>query len=94
MKWMFIISLIPSILLLVIKVKKGFHMLQQNWYNDGKRYDKWMIRNVNRIFLNLEVLFPLVYLLGFITTYRMVIYFYAFFYAVLFYIIMQEFVQF
>lgn len=91
MKWMFIISLIPSILLLVIKVKKGFHMLQQNWYNDGKRYDKWMIRNVNRIFLNLEVLFPLVYLLGFITTYRMVIYFYAFLYAILFYIIMQEF---
>ena len=24
------------------KTRKSFHMLQQNWYNDGNRYLKWI----------------------------------------------------
>ena len=39
------------------------HMLQQNWYNDGNRYLKWIIDNFNKVFVNSEVLFLLFYFL-------------------------------
>ena len=41
----FILSLIPALIYNLFKMKKSFHMLQQNWYNDDQRYFKWLLKN-------------------------------------------------
>lgn len=55
----FIISILPILVYTYFKTKKSFHMLQQNWYNDGNRYIKWINKNLKKIFLNIELLFVL-----------------------------------
>ena len=52
------------------------HMLQQNWYNDGNRYFKWIIDNFNKSFGTIEIIYLLLYfldgytlLIGFICVY-------------------------
>lgn len=40
-------------------------MLQQNWYNEGNRYLKWIWKNKRTVFCSLELLF-LLFLFGFI----------------------------
>ena len=57
MKWYFILSLIPYFAYIVFKAKKYMHMLQQNWYNDGNRYIKWVMNNFEKVFLVFDVLF-------------------------------------
>ena len=32
-------------------------MLQQNWYNDGNRYFKWILDNISKVFVTFDVLF-------------------------------------
>ena len=39
----------------VIKSKKAMHMLQQNLYNDGNRYLKWIRKNPRSAFLGIDV---------------------------------------
>ena len=53
----FIISLLVLFVYTFIKTKKSFHMLQQNWYNEGLRYIKWMLKNLKLVFLNYDLLF-------------------------------------
>lgn len=60
----FIISLLPFTIYLFLKSKNSVHMLQQNWYNDGNRYIKWLWKNKKKAFLRLELLF-LLFFLGF-----------------------------
>ncbi len=52
----FIISLIPFGIYLWIKSKHSVHMLQQNWYNEGNRYIKWIWKNKKIVFCSLELL--------------------------------------
>ena len=52
----FIVSLVLMYLYVYLKTKKSFHMLQQNWYNDGNRYVKWIIKNKKQEFLNIDIL--------------------------------------
>lgn len=59
MKWIFILSLLPMAFYLVLKTKKAFHMLQQNWYNDDNRYLVWIIRNAYKVFLEVDMFFVL-----------------------------------
>ena len=60
----FVISLLPFLIYLFFKSKHSVHMLQQNWYNDGNRYIKWIWKNKKHVFLSLELL-CFVFLLGF-----------------------------
>ena len=53
----FIVSVLPILVYTYLKTKKSFHMLQQNWYNDGNRYLKWISKNIKKIFLNVELIF-------------------------------------
>ena len=46
----FIISLLVLFIYTFFKTKKSFHMLQQNWYNEGLRYIKWMVKNKKQVF--------------------------------------------
>ena len=57
MKWYFLLSLIPYFAYIIFKSKKYMHMLQQNWYNDGNRYTKWVMSNFEKVFVVFDVLF-------------------------------------
>ncbi len=59
----FILSLISLLIFIIVKTKKTFHMLQQNWYNDGNRYLKWVFKNKKKVFINFDMFF-IVFLLG------------------------------
>ena len=65
MKIYFLLSLITYFAYLIFKSKKYMHMLQQNWYNDGNRYIKWIMNNFEKVFVVFDVLFViLVFLKG------------------------------
>ena len=63
MKLYFILSLIPCLFYLLYKSKRAMHMLQQNWYNDGNRYITWIIQNLVKVFVNVDLLFIVFYFL-------------------------------
>ena len=57
MKIVFLITLITYIIHIWIISSKSLHMLQQNRYNRGYRYIKWILKNSKEIFLSLNLLF-------------------------------------
>ena len=59
---LFLISLIPYFVFTLLKTKKSFHMLQQNYYNDDNRYFKWILSNINKVMLDVDILFVLLIL--------------------------------
>ena len=59
MKNYFLLSLIVYYIYFFIKLKKSYHILQQNWYNDGNRYISWINSNKNKVFINFDILFVL-----------------------------------
>ena len=65
----FLISLIICYIYNYYKTRKSFQMLQQNWYNDGNRYLKWMFKNKKKVFLSFDlILFLILITLNFIKT--------------------------
>lgn len=63
----FIVSLILMYVYVYLKTKKSFHMLQQNWYNDGNRYIKWILKNAKKVFVNIDILVILLLVFNFST---------------------------
>ena len=57
---LFLISLIPYLIFTIFKTKKSFHMLQQNFYDDDRRYFKWIITNITKIAYESDLLFVLI----------------------------------
>ena len=55
----FVVSLLVLFIYTYFKTRKSFHMLQQNWYNEGNRYIKWMLKNKKQIFFNIDICFIL-----------------------------------
>lgn len=66
MIYLLIFSIIINFSYYFIKNTKALHMLQQNWYNDGNRYLKWIIENPKKVFLNIDILFILFILFIFV----------------------------
>lgn len=64
----FLLSLLPLLVYMMLKTKKCFHVLQQNWYNDGNRYIKWIFDNKLKVFMELDICFILFIILLFIDT--------------------------
>lgn len=60
----FVIVLTTMFIYIFIDLKKSLHMLQQNWYNDGSRYLKWIVNNFKFIFIWLDLLYIILILLG------------------------------
>lgn len=52
-----IIFILITSIYLFLKSKTSLHMLQQNWYNENNRYIKWMFKNFNKNFLNIDIIF-------------------------------------
>lgn len=61
----FIFSLIPILIYLLVKTTKGLQILQQNRYNDNKWYIKWLIENKKANFKNKDIIYILLFILGF-----------------------------
>lgn len=57
MKELFIVSLIPFVLYLFGKSRKGLHMLQLNWYDDDHRFLKWIVKNPYKVWINPDMFF-------------------------------------
>ena len=53
----FLISLLVIVPYVFFKSKKSLHMLQQNWYNEGNRYLKWIKNNLKIVFCTVDSLF-------------------------------------
>ena len=53
-KILFLLTLLTYIYYLTYKSRKALHMLQQNWYNDGNRYLKWVKTNAKNVFINFD----------------------------------------
>ena len=51
----FIVTIILWFILVCIKLKKSLHMLQQNVYNRGNRYFKWINNNFKKIFGSIDI---------------------------------------
>ncbi len=52
----FTITLILWLILIIIRLKKSLHMLQQNVYNRGNRYLRWIKNNFKKVFLSIDVI--------------------------------------
>src|SRR5574344_1465588 len=82
----FLISLIPLIIYLILRIKHSFHMLQQNRYNEGNHYIRWINKNAKKIFLSYDLILIPIYLLGLILDNYVMLYFYCIPYLVIDYI--------
>ena len=82
----FIISLIPILLFLLIKIRKAFHMLQQNWYNDGFRYMRWIGRNIKKVFFHYDLVIIPLFILSFFIDVSIMLYVYCITYVVISYL--------
>ena len=51
----FILSLLPLFILIYLKSKKSMHMLQQNYYDESKRYFFWITKNLKKVFLTVDI---------------------------------------
>lgn len=60
----FIISLIPALVYIIIDSLKAFQILQQNWYNDGNRYLKWIKTNFKKVFISYDLIIIAIYFIG------------------------------
>ena len=56
-KTLFVLSILCSFIYYIIKSDKTIHILQQNWYNEGNRYLKWIKENPKKAFVNFDILF-------------------------------------
>lgn len=57
MNVVFIICLVLYMIHIMIISTKSLHMLQQNRYNRGYRYIKWILKNFKENFINLNLLY-------------------------------------
>lgn len=78
----FIVSLVPIFIFLFFKVRKAFHMLQQNWYNDGGRYTTWIKRNTRKVYFYYDLVLIPLFLLSLIIEMKYMVYIYCLVYFV------------
>ncbi len=59
----YIITVVALAIAIIFKSKKTLHMLQQNLYNDGNRYLKWLAKNP-KMFIDIDILTVAAAILG------------------------------
>ncbi len=88
MNW-FLLSLLLFLFYGILKTTKVLQILQQNWYNDGNRYLKWISKNKRKVFINFDIFFP-VFLLGIFIPVKYSLILFIIFYMVAFFILDKE----
>lgn len=63
MKFLFVVSIVSSLIYFIIKSNKALHMLQQNWYNEGNRYITWLISNKYKALIEVDMFF-VIFIIG------------------------------
>lgn len=58
--------LITYFMYIILRSKKSFHMLQQNFYNNSNRYIKWIFNNKEKSILTIDWLFLLIYIISYL----------------------------
>ena len=86
----FIVTLVPLFIFLVLKIKKAFHMLQQNWYNEGHRYDLWIKRNIKKVFFNYDLVFIPLFILSLFIDMGIMVYVYLLTYLLIDYLYKRD----
>ena len=81
----FILTLLTYVYYLTYKSRKALHMLQQNWYNDGNRYLKWVKTNAKKVFITYDMAFILFYFFKFLDT-KITLIIFAVFYLVVYFL--------
>ena len=81
----FLLTLLTYIYYLTYKSRKALHMLQQNWYNDGNRYLKWVKTNAKKVFITFDMAFILFYFMKFLST-KVTLIIFAVFYLVVYFL--------
>ena len=46
---LFLLTLLPYFLFVAYKSKKSLHMLQQNYYDESRRYFLWILKNPKKV---------------------------------------------
>lgn len=83
---LFLLCSLPTIIYLMFKTKKSFHMLQQNWYNENNRYIRWMFNNPKKVFLHYDILIILFLIFGLFLGGNSLIILYSCFYIICAYV--------
>ena len=79
MNLIFLTTLVPCFIYYIMKGNKTLHMLQQNWYNEGNRYIRWMLQNKYKVLINPDMFF-IIFIVGlFLTANTTMILFIAFY---------------
>lgn len=76
---LFFITLLPYFLFVICKTRKSLHMLQQNYYDESKRYFLWILKNPKKVWLEIDVIFPLLAILYLFTTDKSLLLFVGFY---------------
>lgn len=85
MKILIIITIILAYIYLFVRSKKAIHMLQQNLYNDGNRYIKWILKNISFAFFLIEFVLVGFFFLAYILNQEIFLYFDILGYIILIY---------
>ena len=80
-KLLFVISVMCAFIYYLVKSDKALHILQQNWYNDGFRYLKWIKDNLGKVFINIDILF-VIFFIGKYLSEKFIIFLFIIFYGV------------
>ena len=75
---------------IVFDLKKAFHMLQQNWYNDGNRYLKWINNNSKFIFVWFDYLYLFIVILGYFINNQLLSITITIYYLILTYLLLKK----
>lgn len=75
---------------IIFDLKKAFHMLQQNWYNDGNRYLKWINNNSKFVFVWFDYLYLFIVILGYFINNQLLSIIIAVYYLILTYLLFKK----
>ena len=87
---LFIIALLCMFIYIIFDLKKAFHMLQQNWYNDGNRYLKWINNNSKFVFVWFDYLYLFIVILGYFINNQLLSIIIAVYYLILTYLLFKK----
>lgn len=87
---LFIGALFFMLAFTIADLKKAFHMLQQNWYNDGDRYLKWINNNSKFVFVWFDYLYLFIVILGYFINNQLLSIIIAVYYLILTYLLFKK----